>query len=192
MSRHVEGQNGPGLPRFTHWIRSVRTRRYDIYMRGFLNVLLNIIWLALSGFWLAVGYVFFGLLACIFIITIPFGIASFRLAGYVLWPFGRKVVSGPETGTGTVANIIWFLVAGLWLALAHITTAFALAITIIGLPMAWANLKMIPLTCFPFGKYVVSDNLPTYPGGYGHAGHHPGQYGGYGRPGAYGHPGGYH
>lgn len=154
-------------------------------MRGFLNLLLNIIWLVFSGFWLAVGYVVCGLIACIFIITIPFGIASFRLAGYVLWPFGRRVVSGPETGAGTVANVIWFLVAGLWLAIAHVSTAIALAITIIGIPMAWANLKMIPLTCFPFGKYVVRDDQMY--GRYGQPAVYPSaaNQGSYGRPGVY-------
>ncbi|AGP31698.1 YccF domain-containing protein [Corynebacterium terpenotabidum] len=122
-----------------------------------MRLLLNIIWLVLSGFWLFCGYVLAGLVACIFIVTIPFGVASFRIAGYVLWPFGREVVDTPGAGVTTgIGNVIWFLVAGLWLALGHLATAFALAITIIGLPLAWANIKLIPVTCFPFGKRVVA------------------------------------
>jgi uncharacterized membrane protein YccF (DUF307 family) len=121
-----------------------------------MRTILNIIWLVLGGFWLAVGYIGFGLLACVFIVTIPFGVASFRMAGYALWPFGRAVVAKPSAGVGSgLANIIWFLVAGLWLAIGHVTTAFAQAITIIGIPLAIANLKMIPVTCFPFGKDIV-------------------------------------
>jgi len=122
-----------------------------------MRLLLNIIWLVLSGFWLFCGYVLAGIIACIFIVTIPFGVASFRVAGYVLWPFGREVVATPGAGVGSgIGNVIWFLVAGLWLALGHIATAFLLAITVIGLPLAWANLKLIPVTCFPFGKRVVT------------------------------------
>jgi uncharacterized membrane protein YccF (DUF307 family) len=125
-----------------------------------MRTILNIIWLVLGGFWLAVGYVGFGLLACVFIVTIPFGVASFRMAGYALWPFGRAVVAKPSAGVGSgLANIIWFLVAGLWLAIGHVTTAFAQAITIIGIPLAIANLKMIPVACFPFGKEIVDSRL---------------------------------
>lgn len=125
-----------------------------------MRAILNIIWLVLGGFWLAVGYIGFGLLACVFIVTIPFGVASFRMAGYALWPFGRAVVAKPSAGVGSgLANIVWFLVAGLWLAIGHITTAVAQAITIIGIPLAVANLKMIPVTCFPFGKEIVDSRL---------------------------------
>jgi len=89
-----------------------------------MRTLLNIIWVVFGGFWLFLGYVFFGVLACIVIITIPAGIASFRIAGYALWPFGREVVETPEAGVMSgLSNIIWFLVAGLWLAIGHITTA---------------------------------------------------------------------
>jgi uncharacterized membrane protein YccF (DUF307 family) len=121
-----------------------------------MRLLLNIIWLVLSGFWLFCAYVLAGLIACVLIVTIPFGIASFRIAGYVLWPFGREVVDAPGAGVASgIGNVIWFLVAGLWLAIGHIATALALAVTVIGLPLAWANLKLIPVTCFPFGKRVV-------------------------------------
>ena len=122
-----------------------------------MRTILNIIWLIFAGIELALMYVFFGLLAFIPIITIPAGVASFRMAAYVLWPFGRKVVDKPGAGVGSaLMNVVWFLIAGLWLAIGHIATAFTLAITIIGIPMAIANLKLIPVTCFPFGKIIVA------------------------------------
>lgn len=119
--------------------------------------LLNVIWVVLGGFWLCLEYLFVGVIALIPIITIPASFACFRIAGYVLWPFGRTVVRQPRAGAGSAAmNIVWFLIAGLWLAIGHIITAAAMAITIIGIPLAVANLKLIPVTCFPFGKMVVS------------------------------------
>lgn len=125
-----------------------------------MRTILNLIWLIFGGLWLALGYVLAGILACIFIVTIPFGVASFRMAKFAFWPFGRTVVSKPGAGMGSgIANVIWFLIAGLWLAIGHVTTAIAQAITIIGIPLAIANLKMIPVTCFPFGKEIVDDRL---------------------------------
>jgi uncharacterized membrane protein YccF (DUF307 family) len=101
-----------------------------------VRVLLNIIWLVLSGFWLALGYALAGLVMLILIITIPFGIQAFKLAGYSLWPFGRTGVKKPTAGAGSViGNILWLVLAGWWLALAHLVTAVALAITIIGIPL---------------------------------------------------------
>lgn len=124
-----------------------------------LQFVLNIIWLLTAGLALFVAYVLAGVVACIFIITIPFGLASFRIAGFVLWPFGREVVTTKSpTGLSTIGNVVWFIVAGLWLAIGHVLTAVAQAVTIIGLPLAWANLKLIPVTCFPFGKRVISSN----------------------------------
>lgn len=121
-----------------------------------MRTVLNIIWLVLGGFWLWLGYVAAGIIACILIITIPAGIASFRMASYVLWPFGKAVVERPGAGAGSaVSNVIWFLVAGWWLALAHIAAAFTQAVTIVGLLNAVVSLKMIPVTCFPFGKDIV-------------------------------------
>lgn len=123
-----------------------------------MRFILNIIWLVFGGFWLWLMYIFAGIIACIFIITIPAGVASFRIASYVLWPFGRRVIIKPSAGAGSaIMNIIWFIIAGLWLALGHLLSALALAITIIGIPLAIADLKMIPITCFPFGKQVISD-----------------------------------
>ena len=122
-----------------------------------MRTLLNIIWVVFGGFWLFLGYLVFGLIACIFIITIPAGVACFRIAGYALWPFGRTVVETPGAGAmSCLSNVVWFVVAGLWLALGHIATAAAQAVTIVGIPLAIANIKMIPVTCFPFGKRIVS------------------------------------
>lgn len=121
-----------------------------------MRTLLNIIWVVFGGFWLWLEYMFFGIIACLLIVTIPAGIASFRIASYALWPFGREVVETPGAGVMSgLSNIIWFLVAGIWLAIGHITTAAAQAVTIVGIPLAVANLKMIPVTCFPFGKQIV-------------------------------------
>ena len=130
---------------------------------GAVKTLLNIIWFIFGGFWLALGYIFFGIIACILVVTLPAGVACFRIANYVLWPFGREVVPAPGAGAMSgVSNVIWFLVAGLWLAISHITTAFFQAITIIGIPLAIANIKMIPVTCFPFGKEIVSSDQVYY------------------------------
>ncbi|MFC3849040.1 YccF domain-containing protein [Corynebacterium hansenii] len=122
-----------------------------------MNFVLNIIWLIFGGIWLALGYIAAGIVACIFIVTIPAGVASFRMASYALWPFGRAVVDKPggSAGVSAVMNIIWFVIAGVWLALGHVATAIAQAVTIIGIPLAIANLKMIPVTCFPFGKEII-------------------------------------
>ena len=126
-----------------------------------MKTLLNIIWLVLAGFWLALGYVLAGIICCILIVTIPFGIASFRMASYALWPFGRTVVDKPTSGAWSViGNVIWVIVAGWWLALMHIVTGIAEAITIIGIPLALANWKMVPISLFPLGKQIVpSDRI---------------------------------
>ena len=125
-------------------------------MKTVINAVLNVIWLITGGLALALGYFLFGLIACIFIVTIPAGVASFRIGAFILWPFGRAVVDKPGAGGGSaVMNVVWFIVAGVWLAIGHVGTAVVQAITIIGLPMAWANLKLIPITCFPFGKQIV-------------------------------------
>lgn len=124
-----------------------------------MRVLLNLIWVVFGGFWLFLEYLLAGVLGCIFIITIPAGVACFRIAGHVLWPFGRRAVRRPGAGAGsTLANIVWFVIAGVWLAIGHVVTAVAQAITIVGLPLALANIKLIPVTCFPFGVEIVDDN----------------------------------
>jgi len=121
-----------------------------------VNTLLNVIWLVFAGFWLALGYVVAGVICGVLIITIPFGIASFRIAGYALWPFGRTVVDKPTAGAfSTIGNVIWFLVAGVWLAISHVLTSIPLFLSIIGIPLGIANLKMIPVSLLPLGKEIV-------------------------------------
>ena len=126
-----------------------------------LRTLLNLVWLVLAGVWMAIGYVIAGIICCILIVTIPFGIASFRMASYALWPFGRTVVDKPTSGAWSViGNVIWVIVAGWWLALTHIITGILEAITIIGIPLALANWKMVPISLFPLGKQIVpSDRM---------------------------------
>ena len=120
---------------------------------GFLSLLLNIIWFVFCGLWLWLAYMLAGVICCILIVTIPWGIASFRIANYVAWPFGRSVVERPTAGLGSLlGNIVWFVAAGWWLALAHLTTAIALCLTIVGIPLAIANLKLIPVTLLPLGQ----------------------------------------
>ncbi|MFC8733401.1 YccF domain-containing protein [Luteimicrobium sp. NPDC057192] len=134
-----------------------------------MKTILNVLWLVLSGFWLALGYVAAGIICCILIVTIPFGIASFRIAGYALWPFGRTIVDKPGAGAGSViGNVIWIVFAGLWLAIGHIVSGIALCITIIGIPFGIANFKMVPISLVPLGKDIVStDTLrQPYPAGY--------------------------
>ena len=122
-----------------------------------MRTLLNLIWLVLSGFWLFLGYLAAGVVLCILIITIPWGIASFRIGLYALWPFGRTVVAKPTSGTFSfLGNVIWVILAGWWLALAHIVSGIALCITIIGIPMGIADFKMIPVSLMPLGKEIVS------------------------------------
>ena len=122
-----------------------------------VRTLLNIIWLVLSGFWLFLGYVAAGILLCILILTIPWGIASFRIAGYALWPFGRDVVAKPTAGVGAfLGNVVWVILAGWWLAIAHILSGIALCITIIGIPLGIAEFKMVPISLMPLGKEIVS------------------------------------
>ena len=127
-----------------------------------MRTLLNIIWFVFGGLWLALAYALVGLLFFILIVTIPLGVASFRMARYALWPFGRAVVPMADAGTGSVLlNVVWIILAGWWLALGHVTTAVAQAITIIGIPLAIANLKMIPISLVPFGKEIVrTEALP--------------------------------
>jgi len=121
-----------------------------------MRPILNIIWLIFGGLWLALGYFAAGIICCILIVTIPFGIASFRIGVYALWPFGKTVVERPTSGVASViGNVIWLIVAGVWLAIGHIATAFAMAITIVGIPLAIANLKMIPISLMPLGKDIV-------------------------------------
>jgi uncharacterized membrane protein YccF (DUF307 family) len=118
-----------------------------------MRVLLNILWLLFSGLWLAVTYALAGVVMCLLIITIPFGIASFRLAGFVLWPFGRGLVQKPTSGAGAlIGNVIWLIFFGLVSAIMHIVFGILLCVTIIG----------IPLGLGPLGKEVVSRDDPRF------------------------------
>ena len=129
-----------------------------------MRLILNIIWFVLCGWWLAILYVLAGIVAFILIITIPFGIAAFRIAGYALWPFGRSVVVRRDAGVASViGNILWIILFGWWLAVGHLTTGIALCVTIIGIPLGLANFKLIPISLVPLGVQIVpSDEL--YPG----------------------------
>jgi uncharacterized membrane protein YccF (DUF307 family) len=116
----------------------------------------NILWLVLCGFAMAVSYAIAGVVMCLLIITIPFGIASFRIAGYALWPFGRTVVARADAGAGScLGNVIWFVLAGLWLAIAQVITGVLLCCTIIGIPLGIASFKMAGLAIAPLGKEIV-------------------------------------
>ncbi|BCW20716.1 hypothetical protein NtRootA9_34240 [Arthrobacter sp. NtRootA9] len=129
---------------------------------GCMKTLLNIIWLVFGGLWLALGYFLAGVICCVLIVTIPWGFASFRIAAYTLWPFGRMVVDKPG-GNGVfslLGNVIWLLVAGIWIAVGHVATAIAMAATIIGIPLAIANLKLIPVSLMPLGKQIVPSSTP--------------------------------
>ena|SRR6478735_7955789 len=121
-----------------------------------MNLLLNIIWLVLCGFWMAIGYLVAGVVCCILIITIPFGIASFRIANYAFWPFGRTLVRKQTAGLGSaIGNVIWVIVAGIWLAIGHVITGVLLCVTIIGIPLGIANFKMVPVSLLPLGREIV-------------------------------------
>ncbi|MBW1602546.1 YccF domain-containing protein [Streptomyces sp. JJ66] len=126
-----------------------------------MKTILNIIWLVLSGFWLFLGYLAAGLLLCVTIIGIPFGIASFRIGLYALWPFGRAAVERRDAGTAScVGNVLWLLLAGWWLALGHIATGIALCLTIIGIPLGIANFKLLPVSLMPLGREIVPTDRP--------------------------------
>ena len=120
-----------------------------------MRVVLNVFWLVFGGLFIALGYAVAGIICFILIVTIPFGIASFRMANYALWPFGRELVRRPTAGVAsTVGNVIWLIVAGWWLALGHITTAVAQFVTIIGIPLGLANIKLVPVSLFPLGHEI--------------------------------------
>ena len=121
-----------------------------------VRLILNVLWLIFGGLLIALGYAVAGLICFVLVVTIPFGVASFRMANYALWPFGRTVVPKPTAGVASVVgNVLWFIFAGWWLALGHIATAIAQAVTIIGIPLAIANVKLIPVSLFPLGHEIV-------------------------------------
>ena len=121
-----------------------------------MRVLLNLIWLVFGGLVLALGYAVVALVMFVLIITIPFGIASARIALFCLWPFGRTLVRRPDAGAASViGNVIWFVLAGWWLALGHLVSGVLMCLTIIGIPLGLANFKLIPVSITPFGREIV-------------------------------------
>lgn len=126
-----------------------------------MKTIFNLIWLVLSGFWLACAYLIAGLILFITIIGIPFAIASWRIAGFALWPFGRTAVPRPGAGAPScVGNVLWLVLAGWWLALGHVITGVILCVTIIGIPLGLANFKLIPISLTPLGHEIVSTDRP--------------------------------
>ena len=129
-----------------------------------MRTILNIIWLVLCGFWMAIAYAIAGLFCFLFfflVITIPFGIAAFRIAGYVLWPFGRTIERRGGAGVGSlIGNILWIIFLGWELALGHLITGALLCATVIGIPLGLANFKIIPISLVPLGVQIVpSDRM---------------------------------
>jgi uncharacterized membrane protein YccF (DUF307 family) len=121
----------------------------------------NAIWFILCGVWLGIGYLLAGLVACLTLIGIPFGIQSFKLAGYVMWPFGRELVESPgHRFSKGVMNLVWILVGGLWLAIGHILFGAVLCLTILGIPFGLKNFSMARLALFPFDVSVQPKGSP--------------------------------
>jgi len=135
------------------------------------SFLLNVLWIVCGGLWMSVGWIAAAIVMAITIVGLPWTRAAFNIALYTLLPFGQKAVpraqySGSEdVGTGplgVLGNIIWLVLAGWWLALGHLITAFLLAITIIGVPFAWAHLKLAGIALWPIGKMIVpTESLPV-------------------------------
>jgi uncharacterized membrane protein YccF (DUF307 family) len=129
-----------------------------------LSLLLNILWIVFGGLWMAAGWIIAAVIMAITIIGLPWARAAFNIASYALLPFGRKAVSrGEHLGTqdigtgpfGLLGNIVWLVLAGWWLALGHLLTAILWAMTIVGIPFAWAHLKLAGIALWPIGKMIV-------------------------------------
>ena len=126
--------------------------------------ILNLIWFILGGWLMGLGWILAGVIMAITIIGLPWARACFMIARYSFWPFGYDIINREElsgrgdmgTGTlGAIGNVIWFVFAGWWLALAHLSLAVGLAFSIIGIPFAWAHVKLALASLFPVGKTVV-------------------------------------
>lgn len=117
----------------------------------------NIIWIILGGFIISLYYALVGLLFCISIIGIPFGVQLLKMAGFALWPFGREVVPGSNDGgcLSLIMNVIWIVGGGIEIALAHVGLGIAFCITIIGIPLGLQHFKMALLALVPFGKEII-------------------------------------
>lgn len=136
-----------------------------------VSLLLNILWIVFGGLWMAIAWMIAAMIMAITIIGLPWTWAAFNIASYTLLPFGRKAVSRAEysgqqdIGTGLlgfIGNLVWLVLAGWWLALGHLITAFFLAVTVIGIPFAWAHLKLAGIALWPIGKIIVAaDTVPA-------------------------------
>jgi uncharacterized membrane protein YccF (DUF307 family) len=129
-----------------------------------VSILLNLLWILIGGAWMAFGWLVAAVIMAITIIGLPWARAAFNIAVYTLLPFGQKAVNREhvtgqhDIGTGLlglIGNIIWLVLAGWWLALGHLVTAVVLAVTIIGIPFAWAHLKLAGIALWPIGKVIV-------------------------------------
>ena len=129
-----------------------------------VSLLLNILWIVFGGLWMAVAWMIAAVVMAITMIGLPWTRAAFNIGAYTLLPFGQKAVSRVEyygdhdIGTGplgVLGNVLWLVLAGWWLALAHLITAIMLAITIVGIPFAWAHVKLAGLAVWPIGKTIV-------------------------------------
>jgi uncharacterized membrane protein YccF (DUF307 family) len=130
-----------------------------------MRTILNVIWLVLCGIWMAIAYALAGLVCFVLfflVVTIPLGIAAFRIANYVLWPFGRTIAPRGDAGVGSlIGNIIWIVLFGWWLAIGHLVTGALLCLTIIGIPLGLANFKIIPISLLPLGVQIVPSDAPV-------------------------------
>ncbi|SLL98669.1 uncharacterized protein ACSP50_1896 [Actinoplanes sp. SE50/110] len=122
-----------------------------------MRFLLNVLWFVFgSGFLLAIGYGIAALICFALVVTIPFGIAAARLAVYSLWPFGRTVVDRPGAGAASgLANILWVVLFGWWIALHHLVVGIMQCVTVIGIPFGIANFKLVPVAFWPLGREIV-------------------------------------
>ena len=129
-----------------------------------MSLLLNLLWIIFGGLWMAVGWIVAAVIMAITIIGLPWARAAFNIASYTLLPFGRKAISRAEhlgthdIGTGPfglLGNIVWLVLAGWWLALGHLLTAILWAVTIVGIPFAWAHFKLAGIALWPIGKTIV-------------------------------------
>lgn len=129
-----------------------------------VSILLNVLWILFGGLWMAIAWIVAAVIMAITIVGLPWARAAFNIAAYTLLPFGQRAVrrdsltGQPDIGTGPlglIGNLIWLVLAGWWLALGHLVTAVLLAVTIIGIPFAWAHLKLAGIALWPIGKVIV-------------------------------------
>jgi len=120
-----------------------------------LRTIANVVWLIVAGWELALAWWLAGVLVCLTVVGIPFGTQLFKIGMYAAWPFGRRAEVTDASALGTVGNVLWVVLVGWWLALAHIVAAVAVGLTIVGLPAAWVNLKLVPIAFTPFGRRIV-------------------------------------